>query len=172
VHGHRVLHFSKVTYLLMEKIYNSRSKIRHLVDIFDRLSCLQGNILPYFYTVFVTDPLRTNYDNDRSLGILIEYLGGFCTLSEWLQSPERPHDYFRSDEEIKNELKATLLRTVKMVHSQGIIHGNLCDTSVLICKESLSITLVNIKLARVSNDTKGDDKAMKSIFEQIEQARF
>lgn len=172
LHGHRILRFENVKSLLMEKIYHCSSKLRQIVKIYDTLSCLQGTIVPFLYTVMVTDPLRTNYDSDRSLGLLIEYLDDFYTLNYWLKCPQKPKDWEKEENELKAELKANIQRAVRAVHEQGITHGKLCDTAILICKQSFAISLVSLSHAQISKDTSVDIMALKDIFERIDTVRL
>jgi hypothetical protein len=62
-----------------ERQYMADRLLESELDAYGKLIELQGDVVPYFYGMVRTDPVRQQY---RSRGILIEYLVGYQTLAQ------------------------------------------------------------------------------------------
>lgn len=148
---------------------------------YSRLGELQGNCIPYFLALAVSDSFAKwpsnelnhggrgnstlisydtfytsdlNSENYRKPSILLEAIHGFITFSEWAskRKPPMPSNVYMTEQEIKKEVCSKITRVVLRIHGLGMAHGNINGDHVLINEDNLSVVIVSFSRAAVDLD--------------------
>lgn len=118
-------------------------------DIENEITCLKTLYSKQHILYYIDDFKYQNY-----YVIVTEFLEGYISLYEFIEN---------SNKNFFDKIKKQIIKTIKSIHNQGYIHGDIGAFNILIHPETLNIKLIDFGRCKFTKNKKLQERDLSRI---------